>query len=128
MSTGLKREYLKNIRQRYHRSSKNQRTLILDEFCEVCNLTRKHAIRLLNEDMITVQRRPGPIRKYGADVDRQLRHLWECMGRICTKKMVGGNAFMATSLLRSRRTNERSFAKDQLCNDRSTLEKQLGVD
>jgi len=38
--------------------------------------------------MITVSRRPGPIRKYGADVDRHLRHLWEYMGRICSKKMV----------------------------------------
>jgi len=88
MSTGLKREYLRNIRLRYHKSPKKQRSLILDEFCAVCKLTRKHAIRLLNEDLITVQRRPGPIRKYGADVDRHLRHLWECMGRICSKKMV----------------------------------------
>ncbi len=75
MSTGLKREYLRNILLRYHKSSKKHRSLILDEFCEVCKLTRKHAIRLLNEDMITVPRRPGPTRKYGADVDRHLRHL-----------------------------------------------------
>ena len=93
MSTGLKREYLRNIRQRYHRGSKKQRSLILDEFCEVCKITRKHAIRLLNEDMIVVQRRPGPVRKYGADVDRHLRHLWECMGRTCSKKMVAAMPF-----------------------------------
>ncbi len=88
MSTELKREYLKNIRLRYHRGTKKQRTLILDEFCRVCNLTRKHAIRLLNEDLSDTPRRPGPERKYGEDVDRHLRHLWECMGRICSKKMV----------------------------------------
>lgn len=88
MSTGLRREYLKNIRLRYHRSKKKQRTLILDECCKVCGITRKHAIRLLNEDLLDQPRRSGPKRKYGEDVDRHLRHLWECMGRICSKKMV----------------------------------------
>jgi hypothetical protein len=88
MSTELKREYLRNIRLRYHRGSKKQRTLILDEFCKVCGLTRKHAIRLLNEDLAAQPRRPGPKRKYGEDVDKHLRHLWESMGRICSKKMV----------------------------------------
>lgn len=87
MSTGLKREYLRNIRMRYHRGSKKQRTLILDEFCEVCKITRKHAIRLLNEDLSDLPKKPGPERKYGEDVDRHLRHLWEMMGRICSKKM-----------------------------------------
>jgi hypothetical protein len=87
MSTGLQREYLRNIRLRYHRSAKKQRTLILDEFCKVCGITRKHAIRLLSDDMSDQIRRPGPERKYGADVDAHLRHLWECMGRICSKKM-----------------------------------------
>lgn len=87
MSTGLKREYLKNIRLRYHRGTKKQRSLILDEFCEVCKITRKHAIRLLNDDVSDVPKKPGPERKYGEDVDRHLRHLWEMMGRICSKKM-----------------------------------------
>jgi len=89
MSTELKREYLRTIHQRYHRSSKKQRTLILDEFCKVCKLTRKHAIRLLSEAIPERPRRPGPERKYGEDVDRHLRHLWEAMGRVCSKHMVG---------------------------------------
>ncbi len=89
MSTELKREYLRNIQQRYHRGSKKQRTLILDEFCKVCGFTRKHAIRLLNEALPDRPRRPGAERKYGADVDKHLRHLWECMGRVNSKKMVG---------------------------------------
>ena len=93
MSTGLKREYLRNIRLRYHRGSKKQRTLILDEFCEVCKVTRKHAIRLLNDDLSDQIKKPGAKRKYGADVDRHLRHLWECMGRICSKKMAAAMPF-----------------------------------
>ncbi len=82
MSTGLRREYLRNIRKRYHRGTKKQRSLILDEFCKVCGFTRKHAIRLLNDDMSDQVRRPGPVRKYGEDVDKHLRCLWESMGRM----------------------------------------------
>ena len=87
MSTELKRQYLKNIRLRYHRGSKKQKSRILDEFCEVCKITRNHAIKLLNHSFTETPRRPGPERKYGSDVDRHLRHLWECMGRINSKKM-----------------------------------------
>ncbi len=77
MSTGLKREYLKNIRLRYHRGTKKQRSLILDEFCEVCKITRKHAIRLLNDDVSDVPKKPGPERKYGEEVDRHLEKFRE---------------------------------------------------
>jgi hypothetical protein len=87
MSTELRREYLKNIRLRYHQGSRKQRTLILDEYCKVCGITRKHAIRLLNDNLSDLPRRPGPERKYGDDVDKHLRHLWESMGRICSKNM-----------------------------------------
>lgn len=87
MTTELKRHYLKNVRLRYHRGSKVQKTMILDEFCKVCGITRKHAIRLLSDDLTDRPRRPGPKRKYGSDIDAHLRHLWECMGRICSKKM-----------------------------------------
>ena len=87
MTTELKQHYLKNIRSRYHRSTKRQKTRILDEFCEVCKFTRNHAIKLLRDGFSEPPRRPGPKRKYGDDVDRHLRHLWECMGRINSKKM-----------------------------------------
>lgn len=87
MTTELKQHYLKRVRLRYHSGSKRQKSLILDEFCEVCNISRKHAIRLMNEDLKEKPVWPGRSRVYGADVDRHLRHLWECMGRINSKKM-----------------------------------------
>ena len=43
-----KREYLKAIYARYHRSSKADKHLILDEFCKVTRYHRKSALRLLN--------------------------------------------------------------------------------
>lgn len=87
MTTELRRQYLKNIRLRYHQGRKSQKSLILDEYCKVCGLTRKHAIKLLNDNLGDLPRRPGPERRYGEDVDKHLRHLWECMGRVNSKKM-----------------------------------------
>ena len=88
MTTEMKRQYLKSIRSRYFKASKTKKSLILDEFCEVCNVTRNHAIKLLSDDIPDRPRKPGRERKYGDDIDRHLRHLWECMGRINSKKMV----------------------------------------
>ena len=87
MSTELKQHYLKRIRKRYINASKKQKSLILDEFCEVCEITRNHAIKLINLYFKEAVPKPGAKRKYGPDVDRHLRHLWECMGRINSKKM-----------------------------------------
>ncbi len=49
MGGDSKREYLAAIRQRYLQASKEEKGLILREFCEVCEYHRKHAIRLLNQ-------------------------------------------------------------------------------
>jgi hypothetical protein len=49
MRLNFKMEYLKKIYQRYHRSSRAEKTQILNEFCEVCKYNRKYAIWLLNE-------------------------------------------------------------------------------
>lgn len=87
MTTELKRQYLKRVRLRYHRSSKSRKSIILDEFCEVCDISRKHAIKLMNDDLREHLPRPGRKRVYGTEVDKHLRHLWECMGRMNSKKM-----------------------------------------
>lgn len=88
MTTELKRHYLSQVHLRYQKGSKKVKSLILDEFCQVCGISRKHAIKLLSEVFPEVPRRPGRKRVYGEDIDRHLRHLWECMGRINSKKMV----------------------------------------
>lgn len=88
MTNEAKRLYLKEIQQRYHRSRKRQKSLILDEFCKVCGHSRKHAIKLLNDPVSAHERRPGAPVKYGQEVDSHLKFLWEAMGRICSKKMV----------------------------------------
>lgn len=49
MQMGFKMNYLKQIYQRYHKSSINEKTKILDEFCKVCGYVRKYGIRKLND-------------------------------------------------------------------------------
>lgn len=53
MSHKSKKEYLEEIRKRYHKSNKKEKTAILDEFCKVCGYNRNYAIRLLNKPCST---------------------------------------------------------------------------
>lgn len=88
MSNEVQRQYLEKIRKRYKNATKRQKALILDEFCKVCELTRKHAIKLLNEQPIAVPSRPGPKPIYGAEIEAHVVKLWRAMNRMCSKKMV----------------------------------------
>ena len=50
MSPRSKKEYLEEIFPRYKKAtSKEQKTKIIDELCEICKYHRKHAIRLLTK-------------------------------------------------------------------------------
>ena len=49
MSKNAKGEYLLTIKERYIKSTKDQKNSILNEFCNVCDYNRKYAIRLLNK-------------------------------------------------------------------------------
>jgi hypothetical protein len=81
--TGMgRREYLRAIYERYHRSSAEKKGMILDEFCRVCDYHRKYAIRLLNGPCPEVDPRPrrsrGP--SYGRLVIQALAQIWEAAG------------------------------------------------
>lgn len=49
MSPRSKKEYLKAIFLRYKKSSRKEKNVILNEFCQTCGYHRKHAIRLLKK-------------------------------------------------------------------------------
>ena len=47
MTLKVKVEYLKAIRERYYKSSKKQKSLILDELCATTGFARKYAIKIM---------------------------------------------------------------------------------
>ena len=88
MTIEVKRILLQKLTSRYQKASRRQKSLILDEFCETTDLSRKHAIRLLNGEIKSHRTHPGPKYKYGPDVRSHIVKLWEACGRQCSKKMV----------------------------------------
>lgn len=79
MTRQSRMEYLKSIKTRYAQASKAGKTAILNEFCRVCDYTRKHAIALLNGDTPP----PGEPRRsprpptYGPEISNIVRFVWE---------------------------------------------------
>ena len=88
MPIEVKRMLLEKVRLRYLKANKRQKSLILDEFILTCDISRKHAIRLLNRELRTRAYHAGPKFKYDKEVKKHLIILWQAMGRICSKKMV----------------------------------------
>ena len=85
MSQELKREYLKSIRERYQKSPRVRKSMILEEFVNVCGYSRKYAIRILNGDVEPLARHHrGRAVKYSGEVVYHLVRLWNAMGRPCS--------------------------------------------
>lgn len=87
MSYSAKREYLMAVRDRYLKSSKKEKSIILDEFCAICGYHRKHAIRLLTQPMVFRKRQGGRTRKYDKEFEKHLINLWLAMGQICSGRL-----------------------------------------
>ena len=92
MSAKSKYEYSAAIRERYQQASKQEKTLILDEFCTVCGYHRKYAIRLLNAPHLADRTgnliRRGRKRVYTAPVISEvLRDLWVITNLPCSKRL-----------------------------------------
>ncbi len=90
MPIKLEREYLKNIRERYKKSTKKLKSAILGEFCINCGYSRKHASRILSEKLEPRIRKSGPSVRYDQYFLSYLKDLWEIMGRLCGKNMKAG--------------------------------------
>ncbi len=87
MGRTSKQEYLLAIWGRYQRVGRRFKSKILDEFCEVCGYCRKYAIGLLNRKPEPRRRRPGPRRRYDAQVLAPLKFLWLQAEQMCSKRL-----------------------------------------
>lgn len=89
ISTDTKLELLKVLRIQYRESSKMQKTRILDQFMTVSGYHRKHAIRLLRNEISTnyTDQASSGRRIYDEAVKEALIVLWEASDRICSKRL-----------------------------------------
>lgn len=93
MSPRSKKEYLEAVFPRYKKAeSKEQRTKILNEFCEVCGYHRKHAIRLLSKFKRFIKpkiRKRGKPSVYSQPpVLKALERIWLDSNMPCSKRFI----------------------------------------
>jgi len=89
MSQKSKRELLESIRPRYLKANKIEKQKILDEFTSATGYHRKHAIRVLKNQVPNRPKWKKPGRKtiYRGKVVEALEQVWEIYGRICSKRL-----------------------------------------
>lgn len=92
VSNGSKKEYLKEIQERYWFVPRKEKGIILTEFCRVCGYSRKYAIRILNilprEKKARQKKRRGrPHRYHDKLIIEFLRQLWESTNLACSKRL-----------------------------------------
>ncbi len=91
MGKNDKKAYLEAIRGRYRRVSREEKSKILDEFCQICGYHRKHALRRLNQrasSATTVLKKPGRRSTYNrVDVMTPLRAIWLATDQMASKRL-----------------------------------------
>jgi hypothetical protein len=91
MSPGAKMECLDSIYTRYRKASREEKSLILDEFCATCNYHRKHAIRLLTTFKRFTKPKPKKRGKPSIydkpSVIEPLKRIWLAANLPCSKRL-----------------------------------------
>ena len=94
MSSKAKREYFNEIRERYIKSSKEDKKKILDEYCQVCGYNRKYAIRKLRGSTKSVnstkerkKKRGRPKIYWTTGIQEFLSKTWAYTNLICSKRL-----------------------------------------
>ena len=116
MSNKSRYEYLKEIHTRYIKSSKEQKKIVLDEFCKVCNYHRKYAIGILNnftkKKPSRQKKRAGRKQKYHSkEIKEFLKLLRVKTNLICSKRLKAAIPIWLSSY---KRTQEVSSATEKL--------------
>ena len=88
MTRGSVKEYAEAVGERYLKSGRKEKTLLLDEFVRVTGYHRKAAIRLLNSGhKLPSGRSRGRQRTYGLETTSALKVVWEASDRMCSQRL-----------------------------------------
>ena len=85
MSQSSKKEYVEKMRSRYQRRGREARSRLLDEVCEMCGYSRKHAIKLMNCSLAQPSGRRGRNPIYGAAELAVIKPIWLAANQPCGK-------------------------------------------
>src|SRR5438876_10896358 len=95
LSMAQRKAVTKQMATRYLRARKKDKSLMLDELCELTGWTRRHARRaLLAPPPIQARKTPRP-RTYGKEVLEPLRFVWATLGGPAGKRLA---PFMAEAI------------------------------
>lgn len=82
-----RKEYLKQIYQRYRFSLRQEKTLILDEFCLNTGYQRKYATRILNGPLREAAPRIGRRETYTNEHVYYLKKIWDILDQPCGQRL-----------------------------------------
>ena len=82
-----RKELIEALRLRYRSAAFGDRIKILDEFVALTGYHRKHAIRVLREEVATAKAARTHNRLYDEAVRQALTVLWEAADRVCGKRL-----------------------------------------
>jgi hypothetical protein len=91
MTRRSKKEYTEAVHRRYKWATRQEKTLILDEYCATCGCHRKHAIRVLGNFKRFTKPRHGkrgrPSRYNNEDIIGSLKKIWLAANLPCSKRL-----------------------------------------
>jgi hypothetical protein len=113
MSLKSKRELLEVVRPRYLKANKLEKQTMLDEFTFAAGYHRKHAIRVL-KNQVPVQKHLKRKSKtfktiYRGEVVQALEQIWEIYGHLCSKRL---QPFLPEAIRVLERCKEIELSKD----------------
>jgi hypothetical protein len=82
-----RKELVEALRERYRSAAFGDRIKILDEFVSVTGYHRKHAIRVLRDEVAIAKAARTRNRLYDEAVRQALTVLWEAADRVCGKRL-----------------------------------------
>ena len=82
-----RKELVEALRERYRSATFGERIKILDEFVALTGYHRKHAIRVLRDEVTKTSAASARNRLYDQAVRQALTILWEAADRVCGKRL-----------------------------------------
>ena len=100
MTIDERRKYLRRMKRRYIKATRQGRSQLLDEMMYITNLDRKTLIRLMSSDLERKPRQRQRGRIYGAAVDDALRLIAKTLDYICAERITPHLTITAQQLAR----------------------------